>query len=147
MTPNDEKMVGPQKKVPTLLGYVYKGCAAMNLQDFREVWVQRWDEIVSEAISSKDPNLATFGLRAMYKDLNDDQRPWADQVIAERVTSTDPQERFGALLLVDEFMIHAALPQLRALETDCHGRTDPGGPYELAKIRRIIDRLGAAPKS
>jgi len=115
----------------------------MNPVEFRKLLEQKWEEIQEDAISSKDPNLATYTWLESYKNFDDNQRLVADQVIAEWVTSKDTGKRFDALTLVEEFNIRLALPQLCVLEAELMNNTGPEARYALKKVRRIIKLFDA----
>jgi hypothetical protein len=126
---------------PLISPQVLKGDETMNLVEFRKFMEQQWEEIDEAAMSAKNSQGALLALIEFYRDLDDKQRPLADQVIAEWVTSTNPRKRFDALALVEEFIIRTALPQLLVLEADCQNRIGPIARDELKEVRRKINRL------
>ena len=71
----------------------------------------------------------------------------ADQVLAEWALSDDEAVRFDALALIDEFKITNAAPALRKLKSRLASSSEPGAPYELQKVYRIIAGLCDRPSA
>jgi hypothetical protein len=112
--------------------------------DVRAFLNEEWARIDREAEARKDSHSAVFELARLYRGLADDQREAADEVLVEWLLSEDPRKRFDALALVDEFSVSAAIVALRALETRFRQSGEPSSPYDVAKIVRILQRLGSA---
>lgn len=104
---------------------------------------QRWADLDRKALASKNSQGALIDLMRLYAGFSPEERAMADQVLADWVESPDARKRFDALALVDRFAIDAALPGLRRLEADLERRKDHEAPFELAKVRRILQRLSA----
>jgi len=117
----------------------------MNPAEFRRELERRWAELDSEAMSRKDSSGALFEFMKLYERLNAQERRLADQAIAEWIQSTNVRKQFDALALVDRFRIQAAAHQIMVLEAQLESRTGPEARYELAKVRRILERLKRKP--
>ena len=94
-------------------------------------------------MARKNSQGALMELMDLYERFEAEERELADKVIAEWIRSDNKRKRFDALALVDPFGIRAAIGELRSEEVELVGRTDPEAPYELAKVRRILERLEA----
>ncbi len=91
--------------------------------------------------SLKDSQVVTEKLRAYYERLSLEQKQLADQILCEWALSQDEKMRFDALALIDEFGVKAAWESLHNIEARLASHREPSVPYELKKIRRIIERL------
>ena len=89
----------------------------------------------------KASQAAVLELSASYAELGDADRRVVDELLAEWALSDDEATRFDALALIDEHEIATALPALQLLLVRLREATDPGAPYECAKVRRIVARL------
>ncbi len=117
----------------------------MTPEECRRELNRRWAELDHGAMARKNSPGALFELMKLYERLDADERTMADQTITEWIQSPNVRKRFDALALVDRFRIQAAVPQLKALEMELEDRTDPEAPYELTKVRRILERLQSSP--
>jgi len=113
----------------------------MKPTEFRRELDRKWTELDNEAMVQKNSTGALCELIKLYERLDGGDRILADEAITEWIQSTNARKRFDALALVDQFRIQAAIPQLEAAETKLQRRTDPEAPYELAKVKRILERL------
>ncbi|MFH0888517.1 MAG: hypothetical protein V1871_04845 [Planctomycetota bacterium] len=113
----------------------------MKPEETKKLLEKEWENIIEDAVSSKQAPMALVNLIKSYKSLDADRRPLADQIIAEWVTSKDPGKRFDALALVEDFNIRTALPQLRVFEADLKNQTGPIARDELETVRRKIKKL------
>jgi hypothetical protein len=114
----------------------------MNLLEFRDRFEKYWADLDRDAAARKDSQGVVFQLFDYYSRLNAEERAMADQVIVEWIDAGDARRKFDALAIVDQFRIVTAVPRLQRLETELQQRTDPEAPYELAKVRRILSRVG-----
>ena len=114
----------------------------MTLDEFREDLEAWWGETEAREVSRKNSHGALLAFMDLYERLDPNERELADQVIAEWVASENERKRFDALAMVDHFRIRAASAQLRRVEAELVARTDHEAPYELAKVRRILERVG-----
>ncbi len=89
----------------------------------------------------KDSYLALDRLHSLYRKLDDDERAMAEIVLSEWALSEDEGLRFDALAMIKDFRIAAALPMLRKLADRLFLSKEPGAPYELKKVNRIISAL------
>ena|SRR5262245_60431921 len=115
----------------------------MNSVEFRR-WMDSYRlDVNEEAISLKDSMLVLDRLQALYWKLDQDERAMADQVLADWALSDDETVRFDALALINSIGITSALPGLRRLSERLVASRTPSAPYELKKVNRLIERLGA----
>ena len=115
----------------------------MTLHELRKNLEAWWSETDAQAVARKDSNGALLAFRELYERLGPEERGVADQVIAEWIASENERKRFDALAMVDHFRIHAATAQLRKAIAELLERTDHEAPYELARVRRILERVEA----
>ncbi len=113
----------------------------MNLDEFRTELAAYRKTVSDEAMSRKDSQIVLEKLQVIYKKFNEDERHMADHVFAEWVLSEDAGLRFDALALIDGLKIIAAEAALRALESRLTSSAEPGAPYEIKKVRRLLDKL------
>jgi hypothetical protein len=65
----------------------------------------------------------------------------ASRVLAEWSLSTNVGKRFDALAIVDEYRVSEAVPALRELANRLEMSAEPGAPFELQKVNRIVSSL------
>jgi hypothetical protein len=118
----------------------------MTLDECRIVIASYRRAADDEAKSLKDPNVALEKLRLLYRKFDAGDRRMADEVFSEWALSDDEKIRFDALFLIDELKISIALPALHKLATRLAISAEPGAPYELKKVQRIISGLGVSSK-
>lgn len=113
----------------------------MNLDEFRkEMWAYR-QAADRDANALKESNLAWQWLRDLYRKFDADERKLADQVLEEWVLSDDENVRYDALILIGDFKIARALPVLRNLMTRLSASDAPSAPYELQKVKSVVEAL------
>lgn len=105
-----------------------------------ELW---WRDTDYAAVATKDSQQATFALIALVRGMDSGERALAEVVIGEWLLSTDEKKRFDSLAVVDEVEMKSAIPNLRLLESQLIPKRDPGAPFELGKVRRLLARLEA----
>ena len=115
----------------------------MNLNEFRTEMALYRQAVEIEAESFKDSYIALDRLRSLYKKFDADERLMADQVLGEWVLSEQEKIRFEALVLIDDFKIVTTTPALRKLTDRLELSTQPGAPYELKKVNRIIESINS----
>jgi len=113
----------------------------MTYDEFREKLEAWWLATDAREVARKNSQGALLALMDFYEALEPDERALADQVFAEWIGSGNDRKRFDALAMVDRFRILAASAQLRIAEAEIATRQDHEAPYELAKVRRVLDRL------
>jgi hypothetical protein len=113
----------------------------VTLDEFRQEMESWWADTDARELARKRSQGVLFDLIAKYESFDSRDRSLADQVVCEWTTSTDDRKRFDALAMIDHFHIRSAIPQLRALESEIAKKRDHEAPYELAKVRRILERL------
>ena len=113
----------------------------MTMEEWHQQMDEWWSETDSRAKAAKDSQSATLSLIARILGLSDEERKMSEIVIADWTLSTDECKRFDALAAIDELGIRSALPQLHLLESRILKRKDPGAPFELEKVRRILANL------
>ncbi len=119
----------------------------MTLDEFRrEMWAYL-SEAKAEAMRCKDPMQTYRDLETLYHKFDEDERTMADRVLAEWALSDDGGVRFEALALIEDFGIRSAFPALRELARRLPRSLDPGAPYELKKVERIIAKLDGSSAS
>lgn len=113
----------------------------MNLDEFRQSMASYRASVDAEAQRLKDSYLVLDKLRALYESFDAAERTLADEVISEWALSEDEGLRFDALALIDDLGIVKALPTLKKLIDRLKSSSTPSAPYDLKKVKRIIDRL------
>jgi hypothetical protein len=113
----------------------------MTYDEFRDQMNTWWTETDAREIARKNSQGALLDLIAHYEQLDARDRSFADRVLSEWIGSTNERKRFDALAMIDRFRIRSALAPLRLLASEIETRKDHEAPYELAKVRRILDRL------
>ena len=117
---------------------------AMKLDEFRHQMESYRRAADEEAMSLKDSYLALDQLHNLYQKFDTKERTLADRVLSEWVLSEDEKLRFDALALINDFKIVCATPALRKLADRLASSRTPGAPYELNKVRRIIESIADA---
>ena len=113
----------------------------MTLEEFRVEMASYRQRANDEANALKDPYIALEKLRALYVKFDDADRRMADEVLSEWALSEDESLRFDALALIDDLKIGTALPALQGLAKRLASSAEPGAPYELKKVHRILAGL------
>lgn len=116
----------------------------MNLAEFRDQMRTRRDDADKRAVDAKESNLAWEWLCDMYRKFDAQEREMANQVLVEWLSSADDNLRYDALVLIDEYHIHTALPALETLSLRLSMSKSPSALPELAKVTHVIERLVAA---
>jgi hypothetical protein len=115
----------------------------VTLDEFRQKMESWWQETDARELALKNSQGALLELMALYKGLNSAEQTLADRVFAEWLASGNNRKKFDALAAIDQFQIRSAVPQLRILESEITKRQDHEAPYELAKVRRMLERLSS----
>jgi hypothetical protein len=113
----------------------------MTIDDVRRQMEGWWRDTDSAAIAAKDSQRVTLDLVALIRGLDPEERAMADVVIGEWLLSTEERKRFDALAVVGEVEMQVAIPTLRVLESQLVTKQDPGAPFELKKVRRLLAQL------
>lgn len=113
----------------------------MTLEQFRREMEQYRRVVDEEAEANKDSYLALDRLHALYRKFDPQERAMADQILAEWALHSDEKIRFDALALIDDFKVQTAIPALHELAGRLASSDEPGAPYELRKVNRLIDEL------
>src|SRR5438045_2585736 len=87
----------------------------MTFDKFTEALNRFRDEVIAEAIETKDAFLPQKELERLYRKFDVAERAMADRIISDWVLSQDTAVRFLAEVLVRSFCITAADVSLRAL--------------------------------
>jgi hypothetical protein len=114
----------------------------MTVDEARESLLAFRRDAELEAHRQKESNLVWLSLSRYYSSLEAEERCLANQVLGEWLQSTDENLRYDALVLIDEFSVSSAIASLAELEQRLLGVTSPGTPFELAKVRKVLDKLG-----
>jgi len=113
----------------------------MTLQEFRVKMAEYRRSVDEEARYLKDSYLALDRLRALYTQLDSNERQMADQVLGEWALSNDEGTRFDALALIGDLRVRTATHALQELARRLDSSTSPGAPYELKKVNRLLEAL------
>jgi hypothetical protein len=113
----------------------------MTYEEFRESMESFRKTADIEAAAQKDSQQALDQLCTLYKKFDVPERAMASRVLAEWSLSSDPGKRFDALAIIKEFRVSDALPALRELAIRLESSAEPGAPYELQKVNRIVGSL------
>jgi hypothetical protein len=108
----------------------------------RSEWTALSEQLDAEARAMKESQAAVVELSQRYALLDPEARAVVDELLSEWVLSDDENQRFKALAVISDHRIVSALPALRKLLVRLDDSAAPGAPYEQAKIRRIVTRLG-----
>lgn len=105
----------------------------------------RWEELRSaldrEACDQKNSQLVLHQLSDEYQSLTPRDQKVVDRVLAEWASSSDEAKRFDAIALIREHEIASAIPALREVAHALLRSKEPGAPFEIAKIERVIGKL------
>jgi hypothetical protein len=113
----------------------------MTLHEFREELEAYRRAADEEAQFLKDSHLALDRLFGLYKKFNAAERAMADQILAEWALSEDAALRFDAWSMINEFKIVTAIPALRLIASRLASSSEPGAPFELEKVARLLQDL------
>jgi hypothetical protein len=113
----------------------------MTIEEMRKELGTYRDSVTTEAQNLKEPEMAHEKLHQALESLDDIELKLAFEVITEWVLSDRDGVRFDALALVDDLHITQAVTSLRQLAQRLEHSKDPGAPYEIQKIQRILGRL------
>ena len=119
----------------------------MTLQELRQELESFRRSVDEEARALKDSYFALEKLQDLYRGFNPEKRAMADHVLAEWALSEEEGLRFDALALIEEFKVKRAITALGALAKRLASSDEPGAPYELQKVDRIVKELGGDPHS
>ena len=114
----------------------------MTIEEMRRELGAYRDSITLEAQRLKEPEMAHEKLHQALARLDDSELRLAFQVITEWVLSDREGVRFDALALIDDLHITQAVASLRQLAHRLEDSKEPGAPYEIAKIQRVLTGLG-----
>jgi len=110
-------------------------------EDFKERWRTMWAEVDRRHVEAKDSQGATAELESRYAELNDVERNQVNQVLFEALEKGSESERYDALAIINRFNLVEGLEPLRRLAIRLQLDESPGAPFDLAKVKRFIDRL------
>jgi len=112
-----------------------------DFADFRREMEGYWQDADEQAQSFKDPTIPEKRLLLLFERFDARERVLADQVVSEWVLSDNEAMQFDALIVVDKLKIRTALPALKELVARLGSRQDPGTPWKIEKVTRIIRSL------
>lgn len=113
----------------------------MTYEEFRGSMESFRGKADIEAEALKDPQLALDQLCALYTKFDASERAMASRVLAEWTLSIDAGKRFDALAIAEEYRVSEVVPALRDLANRLARSTEPGAPFELQKVNRIMSSL------
>ena len=117
----------------------------MNASEVRARWEALRIRLEREAEARKFPQEAVLELSREYALLPAEERCEIDSLLSDWALSVDENKRFHALAVIADHRIRSALPALCELADVLERSTAPSGPYELAKVMRVIGQLNALP--
>ena len=117
----------------------------MSATKARDSWEEFWRKVDRDYKDAKDSQGALSALFERYRHLQPDERSAIDELLGEKLASSEENVRFDALALVGEFNIRSAAPQLRSLAARLTTERKPGAPFELAKVTRILKQFDQVP--
>lgn len=104
-------------------------------------WRRHRDEIDVTARAMKNSQAALPELVLAYRALEPADRWAVNELLVDWVLSPNQDLRFDALVLIREFRIVGASPALHQLAARLERSTEPGAPYESAKVKRLLEDL------
>jgi hypothetical protein len=113
----------------------------MTFDEFKLQFDEYRADADRESRELKDSYLALDRLFSRYRTFDPKEREMANEVVSGWVLSGDESLRFDALALIDEFHISEACAVLPELEARLAHSRAPGAPYELKKVRRLLEEL------
>jgi len=102
-----------------------------------------WTICDADALARKDSQAATIEMITLSEALATAERTSADEVITGWALAPDERKRFDALAVIDRFQIRSVAPQLAMLLSALSNSSDPGAPFEMMKVKRILTKFGA----
>jgi hypothetical protein len=115
----------------------------MNVSEVRTHWEALRIRLEREAEARKSSQEAVVALSRAYALLSAEERCEIDPLLSEWALSVDENKRFHALAIIADHRIRSALPALCELANVLERSTTPSGPYELAKVMRVMGQLNA----
>jgi hypothetical protein len=116
----------------------------MNLAEFRQQMETYRQSVDEEARLLKDSYLALDRLHSLYRKFSRTERELADTVLSEWALSGDEKLRFDALALINDFEIVNTTPALRQLENRLVNSSEISAPFELNKVKKILEKLSSS---
>ncbi len=113
----------------------------MKLDEFRKKMEFWWEETDKHETVRKNSQGTLLELMGLYERFDEVERVMANRILCEWIESDNNRKRFDALAIIDKYKIRSAIPKLRDFESKIANRPDYEAPYELAKVRRILERL------
>jgi len=107
-------------------------------------WRSLRDALDKRAIQAKDSMQAIFELNDAYGRLDETERSEVNKVLVEWLLSDDAGLRYDAEFIVEKHSLRKAVPALRTLQDRLENESsEPGAPYEWAKVNRILGGLAS----
>ncbi len=114
----------------------------MTIRSIQEQWQDLRQRLDADA--DKFSQDVVLELSREYSRLSAADRTAVDELLAKWLLSPDEKMRFDALALIFDHNIASTLPALERLAERLQGLDDPSARYELAKVRRLTERLKAS---
>lgn len=114
----------------------------MNIFDFRDLMNSFRQCVDGEGTNRKDSYFALDRMFAFYRDLDGLEKQMANLVLSEWLLSSDENLRFDALALVKEFHLLDTTAALLKLAERLRDQHEPGSPYELKKVQKLLVSMG-----
>ena len=116
---------------------------AMTLREFRSALEEYRRAADVESERRKDSYLTLDRLVELYQSMDDDGRRMAEDVFCEWLLSDDDNLRFDAEALICELRIVRARSVLQQLSQKLVTSRAISAPFELKKVRNILEALGS----
>jgi hypothetical protein len=113
----------------------------MTDAEVREWWIEMRDRTVNRFRAEKQPQATLQYLSAEYAKLSPAQRNVVNDILSDWMTSDDESKRFEARVLAKEHRIIALLSALRRLESQLQHSDSHSAPFELRRVRSVIQAL------
>src|SRR5271166_4717598 len=110
----------------------------MTAENVGDQWRTLRDDLDRSFVQAKNSMGAVIELSKAYGRLDEAEKGKVNDVLIEWVLSEDESVRHDALFPVNEYQLRQAVPALRALQDRLEkDASEPGAPYEWAKVNRI----------
>jgi hypothetical protein len=100
-----------------------------------------WELKDAQAMVEKASQGVLIALVNLYNGLDPEEKKKADTVFAEWLGSDNERKQFDSMAMIERYKISSAINSLKGLRTKLLQRSDPGAPFDLKKVERILDKL------
>src|SRR5258705_5889203 len=113
----------------------------MTSDELRHEMYEFREHVNAEAEERRDTYYALEQLCRFYEKSLPHERHSLNEVLFEWLLSDDEGLRFDAQALIGKFAVSDSVPTLEALAERLRRSKQPGAPYELEKVNRILNAL------